>query len=79
MKIVAIAVKGKEFLYRASSAHRITSGKAENIAELLNEYKYKLKDGEIWYVFDADEYSVSYGYALNQSFSLRSGALKERH
>ena len=54
---VAIAIKGKEFIYKRSSMIAVPNGKAEDVVNILNKRKYLIKDGEIWHVYDNDSYS----------------------
>jgi hypothetical protein len=43
MTVLAKAVKGKEFLYDARSAHEVSKASADVICETLNESKFLLK------------------------------------
>ena len=54
---VAIAVKGKEFLYKRSSMIAVPNDRAQNVIDMLNKRKYLLKDGEIWHVYENDPYT----------------------
>ena len=40
MIVVARAIKGKEFIYSAASAHRVAQKKAQTIADALNHAEY---------------------------------------
>ena len=75
MKIVAKALKGQEFFYRASTAHKVSERSANVIAKALNESGYELKDNEVWHVFDIDEYDSAYGVVMFQSFERRNHKL----
>lgn len=58
---IAIAVKGKEFLYKRSSMIAVPRSSAFKIAELLNSQNYMIKEGEVWHVFEAcweDKYYI---------------------
>ena len=44
MKIVAITRNGSEFIYSAKSAHRVAQNKIAYVLEVLNKYRYLLKD-----------------------------------
>lgn len=79
MIIVAKAIKGREYLYNPRSAHEVSAAGAEYIARVLNEYKYKLKDNEVWHTYTISEYDqIAYVYASGQSFTRRKGLVKER-
>lgn len=54
---VAIAVKGKEFLYKRSSMIAVPNGRANDVVDILNKRKYLLKDGEIWHAYENDGYT----------------------
>lgn len=78
MQIIAKSVKGQEFIYAARSAHKVTRGKAQVIADALNNIQWQLKEGEIWFVHDIDKYDKAYMYAEVQKFTLtKSGTLRE--
>lgn len=54
---VAIAVKGKEFLYKSSSMIAVPNSRANDVKDTLNSNKYLIKDGEIWHVYENDWYT----------------------
>ena len=54
---VAIAVKGKEFLYKRSSMIAVPNGRANDVVRVLNNNRYLLKDGEIWHSYENDGYT----------------------
>lgn len=54
---VAIAVKGKEFLYKRSSMITVPNGRANDVVRILNNNRYLLKDGEIWHAYENDGYT----------------------
>lgn len=77
MKVVALSVKGQEFLYKASTAHKVAEEKAQKVADALNEVKYKLDGNYVWYVHDVDQYDDAYYYAEAQRFTYgKNGAIK---
>jgi hypothetical protein len=76
MKIVAKTRVGSEFLYDARSAHKVSQAKAEKIRDVLNSVRYGLKDGEAWYIYDADTYSTASVYAEGQSFRVYRGTVR---
>lgn len=78
MKIAAKTREGTEFLYSASSAHRISERSAARIVEALNENRYQLRPGEKWHVYNVDQYDGAYQIAQYQQFSIHNGYLYER-
>lgn len=78
MKIAAKTREGTEFLYSASSAHKVSERSAARIVDALNEHRHQLKPGEKWHVYDVDQYSNAYQIAQYQQFTIRNGYLYER-
>lgn len=76
MKIVAKSIEGQEFFYSKKSAHKVPNASASIICKALNDAKYKLNDGEVWFVHDIDKYDSAYEYAETQAFSRRNGAIR---
>lgn len=71
---VAIAIKGKEFLYKRTSMIAVPNGRAEDVVNILNKLKYQIKDGEIWHVYENDSYSnMNIGKEIKQ---VRKNGLK---
>ena len=56
-KFIAIAPKGAEYLYRKSSMIAVPKSSAIKIMIALNNLRYKLKDGEVWHIYDNDWYT----------------------
>ena len=77
MKMLAKAIRGKEFLYSRKSAHAVSDAGADYICRVLNENKYRLKDGEIWHVYDCGWYEMEYTEAGTQKFTRRRGIVSE--
>lgn len=73
MKVVAKAIQGKEFFYSARSAHRVPAASAGKILSVLNENRFQLEPGEIWHLYELDEYSGGYDFAMLQRFRIRGG------
>lgn len=71
MIIVARAVKGKEFLYSAASAHRVAEKKAQKIADALNKAQYGITPEQVWFVYDVGMYDNAYAYGEMQGFQMR--------
>ena len=81
MKVLAKAIKGKEFFYSVKSAHKVNPKNARLIRDALNMNKYMLKDGEIWHLYDIDKYDMNaYAWAENQRFYVtKNGTIKEQY
>lgn len=77
--IIARAVKGKEFLYNPKTAHRVSERSAKTICEILNRCSFKLSEGQIWHVYEADYYSEAYDYAETQRFTIRNGVVSRKY
>ena len=71
MTVVARAVKGKEFLYSAASAHRVTPKKAQMIADALNNVQYGITPEQVWFVYDVGMYDNAHAYGEMQGFQMR--------
>lgn len=54
MKFIAIANKGTEFMYKRSSMLEVPTCSAQKIADALTRQRYKLKDNEVWHVYDVE-------------------------
>ena len=78
MVVLAKAVLGKEFLYDASSSHEVSKASADVICKALNDAKYQLKEGEVWYRYnDFCQYSGGWPYACGQKFTKYKGRIRE--
>lgn len=77
MKVITIACEGKEFLYRASTAHKVSNASADIICKALNDIRYKLNPGEIWHVYDVSGWENAAIYAETQAFRRYKGHLQE--
>lgn len=51
---IAIAPKGKEYLYKGITRLKVSKRSAQEIARILTENVYKLRDGEVWHVYDTE-------------------------
>ena len=72
-KLIAKTLIGKEFIHSRTHAY-FAYENADQICEVLNETKYKLKDGECWYVYDFDYGQTAY---VEQTITLtRAGKVK---
>lgn len=78
MIVLAKAVKGKEFLYTASSCHEVSKASADMICDALNKANYNLKEGEVWYKYtNFCRYSSGWEYATGQKFTKYKGKIRE--
>ena len=59
-KFIAASVKGQEFLFDKRRMIAVPKSSAQKIADVLNNLKYKLKDGEVWFVHDNDWFFNDY-------------------
>ena len=72
-KLIAKTLTGKEFMHSRSDAY-FADKNADKICEVLNKAKYKLKEGECWYVYD---YDFTQDWYVEQVISLtRTGKVK---
>ena len=80
MKILAKTVQGREYMYSARSARKVSARSAQYILNVVNKAGFLLdrEKGEIWHIYDIDEYDTAYDYALFQSFTVRKGIVTAR-
>ena len=71
MTVVARAIKGREFIYSAASAHRVSEKKAQTIADALNRAQYGITPEQVWFVYDVGPYDNAYAYGEMQGFQQR--------
>ena len=81
MLIIAKGIKGAEFFYDATTAHKVSKASAEKICKIVNDYKYKLKadDKHIWHIYEVWDIDSAYDYAQYQSFSIRNGVVSAHY
>lgn len=79
MKVLAVSVAGHEYLYKASTARKVSERSAEKICAICNEVKWRLNDGECWYIHEVDQYDTAYDYAMMQAFTIRNGIVTARN
>lgn len=77
MKIIAIAMKGQEYMYSLRSVHRVSEKYAKGICDCLNRNNFRLKENEVWHIHDVDKYDSAYDVAQFQKFQIRNGKLLE--
>lgn len=53
---IAIAPKGAEYYYKASSRLGVSKASAQRIADALTKANYFLKEGQVWHVYDDPYY-----------------------
>lgn len=78
MLVIAKSKEGHEFLYNAASARKVSARSAETILKVLNDMRWRLKDGEIWHIHEVDEYDNAFYYAQRQAFTIRKGVVSAR-
>lgn len=78
MLILAKSCKGSEFLYSAKSAHAVSKASAAKIRDIVNQYKYKLSENEVWHIHEVSYYDDASFYAERQKFTIRKGIVKEQ-
>ena len=59
-KFIAVSPKGQEFMFDKRRMIAVPKTSAKKIADALTKAKYKLKDGEVWFVHDNDFYYNDY-------------------
>jgi len=77
LKILAISCAGKEFMYIASSARKVSEKSSSYIRQIVNENNYLLKPGQVWHVHYVDEYDAAFDYAMRQAFRVRKGVVSD--
>lgn len=61
MKLIAMAVKGKEYLHSRQNAFFVSDRSAKKICEVMNDVKFRIKnDSETWHIYDYDFTQESY-------------------
>ena len=78
MKVLAISAKGREFLYNASTAHKVSERSGKVIMDALNNARYGLKEGQVWHIHEVGPYDNAYAFASYQEFAIRKGKIYER-
>ena len=82
IKIVALTTEGKEYMYSAKSAHKVSKKNAQRIADELNKNACMIPypdRGQKWFVYEICEFDTAYAFAQTQSFEIRNGYLYEKH
>ena len=74
MFIISKTIKGKEFVYSRNYTILCNSvDQAKQLAKHLNEHNdstvgdFKLKENEIWYVYEIDKYDTAPRYKLKNT------------
>lgn len=76
MIILAKTIPGKEFIYSVHSAHKVSKASAKTILKIVNEFRFTLKETEIWHLYHIDEYDSAFVIAQRQAFTIRKGIVK---
>lgn len=72
-KFVAITTPGAEYVYRASTAHFVSTENARRILDALNRSAHLLRPGETWHLYTTDDPD-----AVPYRYYIRSGRLYEQ-
>lgn len=75
--VLAIAEKGREFIYSPKTAHRVNPTKAKRIVDILNDLRYKIDENHTWHIYTVDEYDNAYTYSDWQQFVAGKRGLRE--
>lgn len=74
MKLIAKAVKGKEFLHSKENAFFVPDSSANKICKIMNDVKFRINnDTEIWHVYDYDWLQETY---VTHRLSIYKGRVK---
>ena len=76
MTIIAKTQPGREFIYNAKSAHKVSKASAAYICKICNEYKYRLNNDEKWHVYEIDAYDAAADIATIQHGRVCKGTVK---
>ena len=79
MKILALSVTGKEYLYIPATAHKVNQQKAKIVCDIVNKYQYKVKPGYTWHIHEIDNYDNAFYYASAQAFTISKNGLVKEH
>lgn len=80
MYIIAKTIKGREFMYNPKTARRVSARSAKTILEVVNRYAFLLdtERGEIWHIYEIDQYDTAFCFAQSQAFTIRNGIVTAR-
>lgn len=53
---IARAQEGKEYIFNTALMIAVPTTRAEEIRDCLNKHKYKINDGQVWYIYDNDPF-----------------------
>lgn len=74
MKLIAMAVKGKEYLHSRQNAFFVSDRSAKKICDILNKNRWKCNtEFELWHVYDYDFTQDNYVYG---KFTIYNGVVK---
>lgn len=76
MLIAAKAAAGAEFMYNARSAHKVSKASGQRIVDALNRIGFDLKPGEVWHLYEVDQYSPAYYTAESQEFRVYKSSIR---
>lgn len=80
MKVIAKTIQGREFIYNARTARKVSARSASVILEVVNHFKFQLdpEKNEIWHIYDVCELDNAYYYAQHQAFTIRNGVVSAK-
>lgn len=76
MKIVALSIKGKEFLFSYKNAFFAPNSSAQKMADILNRNKYMITEDTIWFVHDR-QYEDT--FKISKKLYFNHGKLKSKY
>ena len=73
--ILAITHPGREYSYKLFTAHSVPKSSANRIRDALNAARFRLKDGEIWHVYELSKWDLC--HMTPPSFRINRGRIQE--
>lgn len=70
MIVIAKTVTGKEFFHSVREMYEVPKTSASLICDVMNNARFRLKEGEAWHVYD------EYMYEPQGRLSIRNGMVK---
>ena len=70
MIVIAKTVTGKEFFHSVSEMYEAPKRSASKICDVMNDVRFRLKEGEAWHVYD------EYMYEPSGKLNIRKGVVK---
>lgn len=70
MVVIAKTIKGKEFFLSVHEMYEAPKSSAKKICEIMNHARFRLKEGEVWHIYDECMYEPT------GKLSIRNGMVK---